>query len=102
MGATAGRTTLNGEGLQHEDGHSHLLASTNPAVVSYDPAFGYEVGHIIKDGLKRMYGEDSENIYYYITIYNEPYVQPAEPENVDADGIVRGIYKYQAAAEKEI
>jgi pyruvate dehydrogenase E1 component len=100
MGATAGRTTLNGEGLQHEDGHSHLLASTNPAVVAYDPAFGYEVGHIVKDGLRRMYGEDSENIYYYITVYNEPYVQPAEPENVDVDGIVRGIYKYQAATQK--
>ena len=100
MGATAGRTTLNGEGLQHEDGHSHLLASTNPAVVAYDPAFGYEVGHIVKDGLRRMYGENSENIYYYITVYNEPYVQPAEPENVDVDGIVRGIYKYQAAAQK--
>ena len=100
MGATAGRTTLNGEGLQHEDGHSHLLASTNPAVVAYDPAFGYEVGHIVKDGLRRMYGEDSENIYYYITVYNEPYVQPAEPENVDVDGIVRGIYKYQDATQK--
>ncbi len=79
MGATAGRTTLNGEGLQHEDGHSHLLAATNPAVVAYDPAFAYEVGHIFKDGLRRMYGENSENIYYYMTVYNEPYLQPAEP-----------------------
>ena len=92
LGATAGRTTLNGEGLQHEDGHSILLASTNPAVVSYDPAYGYELGHIIKDGLRRMYGEDSENVYYYLTIYNEPYVQPAEPENVDVDGILKGMY----------
>ena len=92
LGATAGRTTLNGEGLQHEDGHSILLASTNPAVVSYDPAFGYELGHIVKDGLRRMYGEDSENIYYYLTIYNEPYVQPVEPENVDVDGILKGMY----------
>ncbi len=92
LGATAGRTTLNGEGLQHEDGHSILLASTNPAVVSYDPAYGYELGHIVKDGLRRMYGEDSENIYYYLTIYNEPYVQPAEPENVDVDGILKGMY----------
>ena len=66
LGATAGRTTLNGEGLQHEDGHSPLLASTNPAVVAYDPAFGYEVGHIVRDGLRRMYGEDPENIYYYL------------------------------------
>jgi pyruvate dehydrogenase E1 component len=92
LGATAGRTTLNGEGLQHEDGHSHLLASTNPAVVAYDPAFGYELGHIFKDGLKRMYGPNSENIYYYLTVYNEPYVQPAEPENLDVDGLLRGIY----------
>jgi pyruvate dehydrogenase E1 component len=85
VGATAGRTTLNGEGLQHEDGHSHLLAATNPAVVSYDPAFAYEVGHIVKDGLRRMYGPNSENIFYYMTVYNEPYVQPAEPENLDVD-----------------
>jgi pyruvate dehydrogenase E1 component len=92
LGATAGRTTLNGEGLQHEDGHSILLASTNPAVVSYDPAYGYELGHIVKDGLRRMYGEDSENIYYYLTVYNEPYVQPAEPENLDIDGVLRGMY----------
>jgi pyruvate dehydrogenase E1 component len=92
LGATAGRTTLNGEGLQHEDGHSHLLAATNPAVVAYDPAFGYELGHIFKDGLKRMYGPNSENIYYYLTVYNEPYVQPAEPENLDVDGLLRGIY----------
>jgi pyruvate dehydrogenase E1 component len=94
LGATAGRTTLNGEGLQHEDGHSPLLASTNPAVVTYDPAFGYEVGHIMRDGLRRMYGEDPENIYYYLTVYNEPIIQPAEPENVDVDGILRGLYCY--------
>ena len=92
LGATAGRTTLNGEGLQHEDGHSILLASTNPAVISYDPAYGYELGHIVKDGLRRMYGEDSENIYYYLTVYNEPYVQPAEPDNLDVDGVLRGLY----------
>jgi pyruvate dehydrogenase E1 component len=99
LGATAGRTTLNGEGLQHEDGHSILLASTNPAVVSYDPAYGYELGHIFKDGLRRMYGEDSENIYYYLTIYNEPYVQPAEPENVDVDGILKGMYLLNKSTE---
>jgi len=99
LGATAGRTTLNGEGLQHEDGHSILLASTNPAVVSYDPAFGYELGHIVKDGLRRMYGEDSENIYYYLTIYNEPYVQPVEPENVDVDGILKGMYLLNKSEE---
>jgi pyruvate dehydrogenase E1 component len=98
LGATAGRTTLNGEGLQHEDGHSHLLASTNPAVVAYDPAFAFEIGHIFKDGLRRMYGENSEDVYYYITVYNEPYAQPAEPENVDVDGILKGIYLYAKAA----
>ena len=96
MGATAGRTTLNGEGLQHEDGHSHLLASTNPAVVSYDPAFAYEVGHIFKDGLRRMYGENSENIYYYITVYNEPYLHPEEPANLDVEGLLRGIYLFRS------
>ncbi|HET7901963.1 MAG TPA: pyruvate dehydrogenase (acetyl-transferring), homodimeric type, partial [Candidatus Nanopelagicales bacterium] len=92
LGATAGRTTLNGEGLQHEDGHSHVLAATNPAVVAYDPAYGYEIGHIVKDGLRRMYGDDPENVFYYLTMYNEPYVQPAEPEGVDPDGIVRGMH----------
>ena len=97
IGATAGRTTLNGEGLQHEDGHSHLLASTNPAIVCYDPAFGYELGHIVRDGLKRMYGENSENIYYYLTVYNEPYVQPAQPDNLDVDGLLKGIYLYSPA-----
>ena len=95
VGATAGRTTLNGEGLQHEDGHSPLLVSTNPAVVAYDPAFAYELGHIVKDGLRRMYGENSENIYYYLTVYNEPYVQPAEPENLDVEGLLKGIYLFQ-------
>ena len=100
IGATAGRTTLNGEGLQHEDGHSHLLASTNPAVVSYDPAFGYEVGHIVKDGLRRMYGENSENVYYYMTVYNEPYMQPAEPENLDVEGLLKGMYLYSPSNKK--
>ena len=100
LGATAGRTTLNGEGLQHEDGHSLLLASTNPAVVSYDPAFAYEVGHIVKDGLRRMYGENSENVYYYLTVYNEPYMQPAEPEKLDVDGLLKGIYLYAPATKK--
>ena len=100
IGATAGRTTLNGEGLQHEDGHSHLLASTNPAVVAYDPAYAFELGHIVKDGLRRMYGENSENIYYYITVYNEPYVHPAEPENLDVAGLLKGIYLYSPAKNK--
>ncbi|MEO7349319.1 MAG: pyruvate dehydrogenase (acetyl-transferring), homodimeric type, partial [Terrimesophilobacter sp.] len=94
MGATAGRTTLTGEGLQHADGHSPLLASTNPSVVSYDPAYGYELGHIVKAGLERMYGglHARPDVMYYITIYNEPLVQPAEPENLDLDGLLKGIY----------
>ena len=100
VGATAGRTTLNGEGLQHEDGHSHLLASTNPAIVSYDPAFAFELGHIVKDGLRRMYGENSENIYYYLTVYNEPYMQPAEPANLDVEGLLKGIYLYSPAENR--
>ena len=100
VGATAGRTTLNGEGLQHEDGHSPLLVSTNPAVVAYDPAFAYELGHIVKDGLRRMYGENSENVYYYITVYNEPYMQPAEPDNLDVAGLLKGIYLFQGGAKQ--
>ncbi len=99
IGATAGRTTLNGEGLQHEDGHSHLLASTNPAVVAYDPAYGYEIGHIVRDGLRRMYGPAPENVYFYLTMYNEPYVQPAEPADVDVEGILRGMYLVAAAPD---
>ena len=99
IGATAGRTTLNGEGLQHEDGHSHLMAATNPAVVAYDPAFGFEMGHIVKNGLQRMYGPDSENVYYYLTAYNEPIYQPAEPENLDVASLLRGLYRYQPATE---
>jgi pyruvate dehydrogenase E1 component len=100
LGATAGRTTLTGEGLQHADGHSVLLASTNPAVVAYDPAFAYEIAYIVESGLARMYGEDPENVFFYITIYNEPYAQPAEPENFDPEGLLRGIYRYRAAKEK--
>jgi pyruvate dehydrogenase E1 component len=94
MGATAGRTTLTGEGLQHADGHSLLLASTNPAVVAYDAAYGYELGHIIRAGIERMYGgtHPNPNVMYYLTLYNEPIVQPAEPENFDVDGALRGIY----------
>ena len=99
LGATAGRTTLNGEGLQHEDGHSLLLASSNPAVVAYDAAFAFELGHIVQDGLRRMYGESPEQIFYYLTLYNEPYVQPAEPEGVDVEGILRGIYRYSPAPD---
>ncbi|GGK19602.1 pyruvate dehydrogenase E1 component [Pilimelia terevasa] len=97
IGATAGRTTLNGEGLQHEDGHSHLIAATNPAVVAYDPAFAFEIAHIVERGLHRMYGRQQENVFYYLTVYNEPILQPAQPEQVDVDGLLRGIYRYQAA-----
>jgi pyruvate dehydrogenase E1 component len=93
LGATAGRTTLNGEGLQHEDGHSLLLAATNPAVVAYDPSYAYEMSYIVEDGLRRMYGENSEAIFYYLTLYNEPIAQPAEPANLDVPGLLKGLYK---------
>jgi pyruvate dehydrogenase E1 component len=102
IGATAGRTTLTGEGLQHADGHSHLLAATNPAVRAYDPAFAYEIAHIMQDGLHRMYGggdftPDERNVIYYLTVYNEPMPQPAEPADVDREGILRGMYLYAPA-----
>jgi pyruvate dehydrogenase E1 component len=97
LGATAGRTTLNGEGLQHEDGHSLLIAATNPAAVAYDPAFGFEISHIVQDGLRRMYGEQPEDIFYYLTVYNEPISQPVEPENVDVAGLLKGLYRYSPA-----
>ena len=95
IGATAGRTTLTGEGLQHADGHSPIIAATNSGVITFDPAYGYEIGHIIRAGLERMYGgvHQDPNVVFYITVYNEPIVQPAEPENVDVDGIIRGIHR---------
>jgi pyruvate dehydrogenase E1 component len=107
LGATAGRTTLTGEGLQHADGHSPLLASTNPACVAYDPAFAFEVAQIVRAGLARMYGIGSfdsagvtdSDVFYYLTIYNEPQVQPKEPEDLDLDGLLRGIYRYSPALE---
>jgi pyruvate dehydrogenase E1 component len=97
IGATAGRTTLTGEGLQHADGHSPLLAATNPAVVHYDPATAYEISYIVQDALRRMYGAteehpEGESVIYYLTVYNEPTIQPAEPENLDVEGLLRGIY----------
>ncbi len=92
IGGTAGRTTLLGEGLQHQDGHSLLLASTVPVCQAYDPAFAYEVAAIVKDGLRRMYAEN-EDIFYYLTAYNENYVQPPKPEGAD-EGIVRGLYRF--------
>ncbi|MDR6435142.1 pyruvate dehydrogenase E1 component [Paenarthrobacter nicotinovorans] len=113
IGATAGRTTLTGEGLQHADGHSPILASTNPAVKTYDPAYGYEIGHIIRHGLEEMYGENNtdgtgadaqgiraasdKNVMYYLTVYNEPITQPAEPENLDINGLLKGIYRLAEA-----
>jgi pyruvate dehydrogenase E1 component len=124
LGATAGRTTLTGEGLQHNDGHSLLLASTNPAVVAYDPAFSFEIAHIVRDGLRRMYGGGQpapestalpgthphmtndtfggENLSYYITLYNEPYPQPAEPDDLDVEGLLKGIYLYQRGGAGEL
>ncbi|GAA3718650.1 pyruvate dehydrogenase (acetyl-transferring), homodimeric type [Streptomyces tremellae] len=106
LGATAGRTTLTGEGLQHADGHSHLLASTNPGCVAYDPAYGFEIAHIVRDGLRRMYGEAAEgedpNVFYYLTVYNEPIQHPAEPEDVDVEGILRGIHRLRTATAGEI
>ncbi|MGW1839800.1 pyruvate dehydrogenase (acetyl-transferring), homodimeric type [Streptomyces sp. BBFR2] len=98
IGATAGRTTMTGEGLQHADGHSHLIASTNPAALSYDPAFAYEVAVIVKDGLRRMYGPDAEDVFYYLTVYNETKVQPAMPAGLDEEAILRGLYRFQEAA----
>ncbi len=95
IGATAGRTTLNGEGLQHQDGHSHLMAGTIPNCVSYDPAYAYELAVIIQDGLRRMYSE-GENRFYYITTMNENYLQPDMPEGA-ADGIIKGLYRLRAS-----
>jgi pyruvate dehydrogenase E1 component len=95
LGATHGRTTLNGEGLQHEDGHSLLLASTNPAVLAYDPAFAYEIAIIVREGLRRMYEAD-EDLMYYLAVYNEPIAQPGKPDGID-EGVVKGFYRFQAA-----
>jgi pyruvate dehydrogenase E1 component len=96
LGGTAGRTTLNGEGLQHEDGHSHIQAGTIPNCISYDPTFAYEVAVIVQDGIRRMYGEQ-ENVYYYLTLMNENYAMPAMPEGAE-DGIRKGIYKLETHA----
>ena len=100
IGATAGRTTLTGEGTQHMDGHSPLISGTNEAVVTYDPGYAYEIRHIVRDALERWYGPDSgrnRDVMYYLTVYNEPIRQPAEPEDVDVEGIVRGIHRLAAA-----
>ncbi|HVM09590.1 MAG TPA: pyruvate dehydrogenase (acetyl-transferring), homodimeric type [Acidimicrobiales bacterium] len=99
LGATAGRTTLNGEGLQHEDGHSLVLASTVPNVCAYDPAFAYEVALIVRDGIKRMYtGEVPEDRFYYLTLYNENYPMPPMPQGAE-EGVIRGLYKWADAPE---
>ena len=95
LGATAGRTTLNGEGLQHEDGHSLLLAAAVPNCLAYDPSFAYEVATILQDGLRRMY-EQGEDVFYYLALYNQDYVQPKRPEGVE-DGILKGLYRYRPA-----
>ncbi|HEV2105501.1 MAG TPA: pyruvate dehydrogenase (acetyl-transferring), homodimeric type [Candidatus Eisenbacteria bacterium] len=97
-GATAGRTTLNGEGLQHEDGHSHLLASALPNCVAYDPAFAYEVATIVKEGLRRMF-EAGEDVFYYLTLYNQDYAMPPRPAGVD-EGILKGLYCYRRSESK--
>ncbi|MDQ6935951.1 MAG: pyruvate dehydrogenase (acetyl-transferring), homodimeric type, partial [Actinomycetota bacterium] len=103
----AGRTTLTGEGLQHADGHSPLLAATNPAVVHYDPAHAYELAHIMADGLRRMYAASDEHphgedVIYYLTVYNEPVSQPHEPADLDVEGLLKGIYHFADAPDLDL
>jgi pyruvate dehydrogenase E1 component len=98
LGATAGRTTLNGEGLQHQDGHSLVLSSTSPTLATYDPAFTYEMAVIIADGMRRMYVE-GEDLFYYLSLYNENYPMPPMPENSE-EGILKGLYKFKHGPEK--
>jgi len=97
-GGTAGRTTLAGEGLQHQDGHSMVLASTVPTCAAYDPAFAYEIAIIVQDGIRRMY-QLQEDRFYYLTLYNENYPMPAMPQDLNPEGVLKGIYRFQAAAE---
>ena len=99
LGGTAGRTTLNGEGLQHQDGHSHVLASTVPSILAYDPAYGYEIAVIMQDGIRRMY-QEQEDCFYYLTLGNENYEMPAMPEGAE-EGIIRGIYKLKEGDRKK-
>ncbi len=99
VGGTSGRTTLNGEGLQHEDGHSHIIANTIPNCVTYDPTYGYELAVLIQNGIERMYGEKQEDIFFYLTTLNENYKQPAMPEGVE-EGIIKGIYKFKDVEAK--
>jgi pyruvate dehydrogenase E1 component len=101
VGGTAGRTTLAGEGLQHQDGHSHVLALPVPNLMAYDPAFAYEIAVIIQDGIKRMY-VDGESIFYYLTVTNEPLPMPEMPSQPGIrEGILKGLYRYQASAKKD-
>ena len=101
IGGTAGRTTLAGEGLQHQDGHSHLLALPVPNLLAYDPAFAYEIGVIIQDGIKRMY-VDQESVFYYLTVTNEPLAMPAMPEGKDVrEGILKGLYRFRTSTQKD-
>ncbi len=100
MGATAGRTTLTGEGLQHDDGHSHVLASTIPNILAYDPAFAYELAIIVREGIDRMYGERGDDVFYYITLYNENWAMPPKPEGAD-EGVLRGLYRFSVAESGE-
>ena len=98
LGGTSGRTTLNGEGLQHEDGHSQVIANTVPNMLSYDPAFAYELAVIVRDGIRRMY-QEQEEVFYYVTIHNENYVMPPMPEGAE-DGIVSGMYRFSGSDTK--
>jgi pyruvate dehydrogenase E1 component len=95
LGATAGRTTLNGEGLQHQDGHSQIIASTVPTLMAYDPSFAYEIAVIIQDGMQRMF-RDGEEIFYYLTLYNETFPMPQMPEGCE-NGILSGLYRFKTA-----
>jgi pyruvate dehydrogenase E1 component len=97
-GGTAGRTTLSGEGLQHQDGHSLVLSSTVPTCASYDPAYAYEIAIIVQDGIRRMY-QEGENRFYYITLYNENYAMPEMPRDCKPEAVLKGIYKFRAAAK---
>ena len=96
MAATAGRTTLTGEGLQHTDGHSHVLASTVPNILAYDPAYAYELAIIVREGIDRMYGERNEDVFHYITLYNENWAQAPKPDGVE-EGVLRGLYRFKPA-----
>ncbi|EAT11496.1 pyruvate dehydrogenase (acetyl-transferring), homodimeric type [Bermanella marisrubri] len=100
IGATAGRTTLNGEGLQHQDGHSHILANTIPNCITYDPTFAYELAVIMQDGLRRMY-QEHERVFYYITVMNENYAHPAMPKGAE-EGIIKGLYRFKETADSDL